>query len=204
MPGRTALVPRSRRDIRRFVRQAEARAADARSPLAKNSGVLCQDGPVCGDELDDVEVPRKSLAHVPLGVEGSAEIAPCVPVVLDDNLTGIESLSLRIVHGVRARQPLRGDEHAAIWSEHPLELADPRKLERLGQMGEHGDRVDDVEGIAVVPERGLEPVRRDVRERQRVAAPLHELGVDIGAVYARGSELVPVAKDTAATATEVE
>ena len=71
-------------------------------------------------------------------------------------------------------------------------------------MGEHGDRVDDVERIGFVPERRLEPIRRDVCEGERIVAPPHEFGIEIGTSYAGGFEPVPVAKDAAAAATEVE
>src|SRR4029453_3430598 len=111
-------------------RSRRAPARKAGSPLAQNGGVLCQDGSVGGDELDDLELPGKPLAQVPLGMEGSAEIAPSVVVVLDDELAGLESPALCVIHGARTRQPLRGDQHVTTRSEDPLELSNPWKLER--------------------------------------------------------------------------
>ena len=58
-----AAPPPRRPPVRARGRGARA-GVTPRSPLAKNGGVLCQDGSVCGDEFDDLEVPRESLAHV--------------------------------------------------------------------------------------------------------------------------------------------
>ncbi len=70
-------------------------------------------------------------------------------------------------------------------------------------MREDGERIDEVETVVVVCERGSEPVPVHAREGEVAAAPLHRAGVTVAS--RRGSWMaLPVPQHASAAAAEVE
>ncbi len=98
---------------------------------------------------------------------------------------------------------MRRDEQPAAGAEHAPQLVAPRELELVREVREDGERVDEVEALVRERERRLEAVDLEAGERQVRAAPVDRLRADVAAAD-RAVEVVPVARDAAAAAAEVE
>src|SRR5207244_11269602 len=97
-----------------------------------------------------------------------------------------------------------GEQEVAARPEDARELLRPGEAEPLGQVREHRQGVDEVEGAAPVRERGRELVGLEAREAEVRAAPRDRGGVPVAPVDVDAIEPGPAPRDAAAAAAEVE
>src|SRR5439155_12063907 len=162
---------------------------------------------VCrGEKGDELEVSGELSANVLGRVVGAAQARPGGAFVEDDELTVPKGRALRRRQAAEREVVLAEgrDQEVPPGLQHPEALADPRPLRLLGQMREHGERVEEVERRALEQQRRRALVARDLGERKVLTAPVDHSRVDVASVDPSSRKTSPLAENAPAAASEIQ